>query len=182
MSTRVQENKYNREVNEIVEIVRSTREKIKDKWLYPNFDQSMLWAWSELGEWAEVVVAHEAAWARNNEPKNYDTPDKELAQFVIMLATAIIQENERAINDSDSRVVNWFISSILFESPLNVPRKLLYRIVKIIPANTSVNIKEIVNNECDRLLSKYLVADSPAPVTKRRSSNSTQQRSGDSQV
>ena len=141
---------------EIISTVSDTRAVIGDKWKTPNSSQAILWAFSELGELSEVLVANQQEWARNNAPKQYDPPEKEFAQFLIMLATAVLHERQ---NNENSFANASFILSIILDieySKINAPYELLLRSVKYgrkyFP---DFNAYNLVKLECDRLIDKY---------------------------
>jgi hypothetical protein len=142
--------------SQIIEIVKKLREDLKDKWPLPNHSQSLLWAISELGEFSEVMVHDQEKWIRNNPEKQYDSPEKEFAQLLIMLATAAYQDfekEERGYNDA------LFLYSIILDSDyltrINVPVELLFRAVKYSKRHYDWDLVEIVQTECDRMREKH---------------------------
>jgi hypothetical protein len=143
-------------VAKIISMVEKTRKAIGDKWRTPNTSQSLLWAFSELGEFAETIVVETGQWARNNAPKNYDPPEKEFSQFLIMLATATLNSRQK---DEACYVESNLILSIILDiefSKINAPHELLLRSVtyaeKYFPDWDCCNLVEL---ECNRLEQKY---------------------------
>lgn len=140
----------------IISTVNDTRNIVYDKWKTPNASQSILWAFSELGELSEVLVALQQEWARNNAPKVYDPPEKEFAQFLIMLATATLHERQNGEAGFDHAS---FILSIILDveySKINAPYELLLRSVKYGKKYfPSFNAYDLVRLECDRIIAKY---------------------------
>lgn len=178
---------YREIANQIELKVEQTRELVKHKWFYPTVEQSYLWMWSELGEFAETEVVDEANWTRNNSPKQYDSREKELAQFVIMLATVNIQtkKGERSPTGSASERTSWVINHILFgKNDDSISEDLLLRAVRFINIkNLGIDLLKAVDDECNRLVAKYTANDTDGAKPKSsRSRNASQLSATDSAI
>jgi hypothetical protein len=143
-------------VAKIISTVQETRKIIENKWRTPNASQSLLWAFSELGEFAETIVVNTGQWPRNNSPKNYSSLEREFSQFLIMLATATLNSRQK---DEACYLESSFILSIILDiefSKINAPHELLLRSVayaeKYFPDWDCCDLVEL---ECDRFKQKY---------------------------
>lgn len=153
----MQQRKVNYSRAKIIQLVEDLRKKIAKEWPTPDIFCSYLFAVSEIGEFADSVVSGLEEWVRNNPDRKKDPIDKEFAQFMIMLATALIAngiENFGSYQFIMSSHITYIISGKRLTSWRTQIEDMLDRAIEV-SEQFGLDAVQIVEKECDRILIKY---------------------------